>query len=133
MGIILLLFLLPALISWIISLIRTIKNIRLGGFLLAELFIGLLISGVIYLLVFLDYRYFTSEAYIGGSYVEFIVAMILVPFGLGIVAGGIKSNQNLQFVSRTLLISVIISGLLLVFLPAYTVNLPEYLGLPVYY
>jgi hypothetical protein len=131
MGIIILPFIIAALIAFIISVIIIVKNIRKAEMPVQAYFIGIIISAVIYSIIFLNYKCSTS-AWIAGTYFAFPVFMILVPFAMGIIARGF-TNDTLKSLSSCLLISVICSGIIITIFSKYTFGLIDYLNLPTYH
>lgn len=127
MGIILVPFLLIAVSMFVYSAILIVKAFLNKRVLLKDIFPSLIISTVIYLLLFIDYKS-SDSAYAFGSYFAFPFYMIFIPFIIGVFTTLIKHKYGL-LLSKSCFISVILSGIFIIICNKYTLSLVDYLGI----
>ena len=120
-----------AFLLFIMSLIQLYKAIRQKTLRLKQAFLGILLILVIYIAIFTVY-YFSDSAYALGAALMFTFFMIIAPALIGLKlrksdVGNIVGNANIFF------ICAVVSGILIPVLSDYTIDLPEYLGIPLYH
>ena len=131
MGIIILPFLLGALVLGIISIVRTIKQIRKRQVGLKELALGLIASCAIFGLICLSYI-IEGQAWGLGPAFRIPIFMVFIPFVVH-VASEKSKNYNLAYISKIFLISVAMTTILGVIFNDLFFDLIDYLGIEKHY
>lgn len=129
MGILIGLFFLACAIVFIVAVIFVIislKDTKPVYFLM-----GLLLSVIIYAILFLDYK-FSNRAYGLGGYFMFPFYMVLLPFIAGLVTK-FSPGKYLKLISKVCFISIMFSGFFILFFNKYTLDIVDWLQLPKYY
>ncbi|MCF2874409.1 MULTISPECIES: hypothetical protein [unclassified Tenacibaculum] len=131
MGIILLPFLLGAIVIGLLSLIKSIKLIRLKEITVKELILGLIVSLILFGLITLIY-YIEGQAWALSPAFRIPIFMIFLPFGIHLLFQKNK-NLNLVFLSKILLVSISFTLILGIIFNNLLFNLIEYIGIRSYY
>lgn len=131
MGIIILPFLLGALITGIIAIVKTIKQLRKRQVGLKELLFGLIVSSAIFGLICLSY---ITEGRAWGLSPAFRIPifMVFIPFIVHISTENVK-NSKLAYISKIILISVGMTTIFGVIFNNLFFDLIDYLGIEKHY
>jgi hypothetical protein len=121
-----------ALVLFMVSFINICTYIKSKQFFAKHLIFGALLSGLIYLLIFLYYFSFTGLAYALGTGFIFPFYMIIIPVVIGFILKG-SSKKVINSVAGIFFFSAILSGVLMFIYSEYTFGLPEYFGIQVYH
>ncbi|WP_133273068.1 hypothetical protein [Hymenobacter radiodurans] len=131
MGIIILPFLLGALVLSLIALIDVLKHIMDKEIALKEILFGFLISIMIFGITSLSYI-IEGRAWGLSPAFRLPICMFFIPFGLYIALRS-SNNVKIKYLSRLLLISIGISGILGLLFNNLFFDLIDYLGIEKYY
>lgn len=131
MGLIIFPVLLFALVVAVAALITFVTKVARKTISISEILLGVVISIVIFGILFLDYR-LSKEVYALSAAVLFPFFMVILPYLIYI---GIKPMQhkNVIFICNALLVTTVISALIISLFPHYTLNIAEHFSLNKYY
>lgn len=118
MGFILFPYLLIAIIVFIVTLVLVIKSIINKKLVFNDFIYGIITTFSIYLLLFFNYK-MSDEAYPLGAMFMFPFFMILLPFFVSIILK-IKNKPTTVKIANILVISIVLSGILMVIFDQYT-------------
>ena len=128
MGLIIYPFLFITVLLIIMDLILIIRSFYKRQFKNREFIYGLVLAVVLYLLLFLDY-YFSTSAYGLGAYFLFPLIMVWIPFLIAFILRFSKKDK-LRQISRSILLSIVFSGLFIFSFQKVTFYILDFLAIP---
>ncbi len=131
MGIIILPFLLVTLIVGVIALVKLIKLLKLKSIRLKELFLGLLTTLILFGLISLTYI-IQGKAWGLSPVFRIPIFMVFIPFIIHLATEKNK-KPKIEYISKLLLISVVITVILGIVFKDVLFELINYLGIKKYY
>uniref|UniRef100_UPI00404B14FE hypothetical protein n=1 Tax=Flavobacterium sp. TaxID=239 RepID=UPI00404B14FE len=127
MGLILFPYLLLAIIVFIMTLVLVIKSIINKKLVFNDFIYGIITTFSIYLLLFFNYK-MSDEAYVLGAFFMFPFFMIFLPF-FGSIILKVRNKPTTLKIANILVISVMLSGILMVVFNQYTFEIVDYMGI----
>jgi len=131
MGIIILPFLLGALVLGIISMVKAIKQVKMKQAGLKELLLGLITSSAIFGLICLSYI-IEGRAWGLSPAFRIPIFMVFIPFIVQ-VSTEKSRNSKIAYISKIILISIIMTTILGVVFNDLFFDLIDYLGIEKHY